>query len=65
MYYVKLPDGYSVINKNGTIQVCKDYRLDDIRNNRYCGDRVVLFLMQKIEELELQLKETNNGTNRI
>jgi hypothetical protein len=65
MYYVKLPDGFSVINKNGTIEVWKDYRLDDIRKNRYCGDRVVLFLMQKIEELELQLKENNNGTNRI
>ena len=61
MYKVKLPDGYSVINDNGTIEVWKDYSLDDIRNNRYCGDRVVLFLMQKIEELELQLKETNNG----
>jgi len=57
MYYVKLPDGFSVINKNGTIEVWKDYRLDEIRNNRYCGDRVVLFLMQKIEELELQLKK--------
>jgi hypothetical protein len=57
MYYVKLPDGFSVINKNGTIEVWKNYSLDDIRNNRYCGDRVVLFLMQKIEELELQLKK--------
>jgi hypothetical protein len=65
MYYVKLPDGFSVINKNGTIEVWKNYILDDIRNNRYCGDRVVLFLIQKIEELELQLKENNNGTNRI
>jgi hypothetical protein len=51
MYITNLQDDYSVINRNGIIEVLKNGEVDVIRNDRYCGDRVVLFLMQKIEEL--------------
>jgi len=57
-YKVELEDGYEVWNENGKISVFKNWKADEIRNDRYLGDRVVLFLLQKIEELENSLEET-------
>lgn len=50
MYKIIL-DNYEILNTDGAISVLKNGKPDDIRNKRYLGDKVILLMLHKIEEL--------------